>query len=51
MAEINVMAGLLTKAACHTAVYSNKTLPQAKVFSVEGSFPIVSHISKCLAIE
>lgn len=44
MAEINVMAGLLTKAACRTAVYSNKTLPQTKVFSVQGTFLIVSHI-------
>lgn len=44
MAEINVKAGLLTKAACHTAVYSNKTLPQTKVFSVQGTFLIVSYI-------
>lgn len=42
VAEINVMAGLLTKAACRTAVYSNKTLPQTKVF--QGIFLIVSHI-------
>lgn len=53
MAEINVMAGLLTKAACRTAVYSNKTLPQTKVFSVQGTFLIVSHIyidSVCAAL-
>lgn len=42
MAEKNAMAGLLTKAACHTAVYSNKTLPQTKVIFVHSSFPIIS---------
>lgn len=39
MAEVNIMSGLLTQAACHTAVYSNKTLTLTKVFSVKSSFP------------